>query len=171
MSRPGPHRDDLIDAVASAVVGTEFARHYELTQFPRLSEAAALPGTHVDLTLSFEKHADFIGITGGLNGALVLTCQRCLQDVSIELNEELTLRLVADEEGAPAESEYEYVVANPARLDLRWLAEEQALLAMPLVPMHAPDECPAPVAQADAEPEQGIAQTPFANLRDVLKKG
>jgi uncharacterized metal-binding protein YceD (DUF177 family) len=63
------------------------------------------------------------------------------------------------------------VIAEAARFDLRWLAEEQALLAMPLVPLHAEGECdevvaPPPLEQ-DASPG---SQKPFQNLRDLLEK-
>jgi uncharacterized protein len=57
------------------------------------------------------------------------------------------------------------VVADPARLDLRWLAEDQALLALPLVPMHDGDECNEVPAQAAGDE---IRQKPFQNLRALL---
>ena len=64
------------------------------------------------------------------------------------------------------------VIAEAARFDLRWLAEEQALLAMPLVPLHAEGECdeiaaPPPRREQDASPG---SQKPFQNLRDLLEK-
>jgi uncharacterized protein len=171
MPAPGSHRDDHIDAVAYALTDSTVERSYDVQQLDRLTAAEALPGTKVALQVRFFEHADYLEVRGGITGQLLLTCQRCLQGVAIAVDESLVLRVVTAEADMPAESEYDYVVADPARLDLRWLTEEQALLAMPLVPMHEPDRCPQIVANANEGSEQGIAQTPFANLRDILKKG
>jgi uncharacterized metal-binding protein YceD (DUF177 family) len=58
------------------------------------------------------------------------------------------------------------VIADPSRLDLRWLAEDQVLLALPLVPVHEGDECNEVPAES-AEDE--VRQRPFQNLRALLR--
>ena len=76
------------------------------------------------------------------------------------------------------------MVVKASRLDLGWLAEEQALLALPLVPMHENEDCGAAEAsgeiastqerEADAENADdangATTQKPFQNLRDLLRK-
>jgi uncharacterized metal-binding protein YceD (DUF177 family) len=76
------------------------------------------------------------------------------------------------------------VVAKASRLDLAWMAEEQALLALPLVPVHENEDCGAAVASQetgstqeredgaeDAEHAEGATtHQPFQNLRDLLRK-
>ena len=68
------------------------------------------------------------------------------------------------------------MIADPTHFDVRWLAEEQALLALPLVPLHAVGECDeaaAPPQDIDRDIEQGASpgtQRPFQNLRDLLEK-
>ena len=66
------------------------------------------------------------------------------------------------------------MVANPSRFDVRWLVEDQALLALPLVAMHARDECEERGAVQAVESEQQEAteagQKPFQNLRDMMRK-
>lgn len=176
MSRPGPQRADVIDASASGAGGNAWQRHFQLGELPRLREAGALPGTQIDLSLHSVQHDEDIELEGELDGRLMLTCQRCMQAAEFELHEPIALRVVRDEEHAASHGEHggeqEYVIADPTRLDLRWLSEEQALLAMPLVPMHEPDQCPQaqPLAANETEAEPSIAQSPFANLRDMLKK-
>ncbi|MET0984061.1 MAG: YceD family protein [Steroidobacteraceae bacterium] len=172
MPRPGPHRADLVDAIASAAVGTAWQRHFNLDELTRIREAGALTGTELDLSLHSVQRDGHVELEGELGGQLVLTCQRCLQPAVFALNEPIALRVIRDEELAPAEGEHEYVVADPTRLDLRWLSEEQALLATPLVPMHEPDRCPQGdlLAAEETEAEPSVAQSPFANLRDMLKK-
>jgi len=73
------------------------------------------------------------------------------------------------------------VIADPARLDLRWLTEEQALLALPLVPMHESQDCAAPAQAASGDCERqpdadgkadddSVRQQPFQHLRDMMRR-
>jgi uncharacterized protein len=107
-----------------------------------------------------------------------LTCQRCLQPFALPLALDQRLRFVQGEaqaEALDAESE-EDVLALPRWLDLRELAEDELLLALPLVPRH--DVCPQPLPVAVAlesddapAPEDGFEKpNPFAALR-ALKTG
>jgi len=62
------------------------------------------------------------------------------------------------------------VIANAEQLDLKWLTEEQLLLAVPLVPLHADaEECDSAVRDQDSIPVDK-RNTPFAQLRELLKK-
>lgn len=171
MSRPpGSQRADVVDAIAGATAGTAWQRTFALDDLQRLREAGALSGTSIDLHLRSAQREDHLELQGELQGQLLLTCQRCLQPARFEVDEPIALRVVRNESEAAAEAENDFIIADPAHLDLRWVSEEQALLAMPLVPMHESDECPQGTATAADEAKQGIAQSPFANLRDMLKR-
>jgi uncharacterized protein len=73
--------------------------------------------------------------------------------------------ILVQQESAEEPGGYEPVIADPTRFDVRWLAEEQALLALPLVPLHAVGECDEAVPSQDRG-----TQRPFQNLRDLLEK-
>ena len=108
-------------------------------------------------------------MAGEVNGSVTMTCQRCMQPVSVDVEDEFRLLVVDDESDPVAESGgFEPVVADPARLDVRWLAEEQTLLCVPLVAKHAEDTC-AERSTKQPEEEQPIAQRPFANLRNLMR--
>jgi uncharacterized protein len=172
MRQAGPQHPDLVDAVVGAAGGIAWQRHFNLDQLSRLQEAGALVGTEIDVKLSSAHRDGNLELEGMLWGRLILTCQRCLQPAEFALNESIALRVVRTEALA-VDDESEYVIADPTRLDLRWLSEEQALLAMPLVPMHEPEVCPQGhllAADEMEEAEPNTAQSPFANLRDMLKK-
>jgi uncharacterized metal-binding protein YceD (DUF177 family) len=69
------------------------------------------------------------------------------------------------------------VTAPGGRLALEEFVEDELLLALPLVPMHAtPAECALQLAAAaadsaaDAPPAARPTQRPFAELRDLLKR-
>jgi uncharacterized protein len=93
------------------------------------------------------------------------TCQRCLQPFSQHLVVDRALRFVDDEAQAEAldtDSEDD-VLALTAWLDLRTLAEDELLLAWPIVPRHA--QCAAPAHRAGEG--EAISANPFAALTSL----
>jgi uncharacterized protein len=82
--------------------------------------------------------------------------------------------ILVKQERADEPAGFEPVLADPTHLDLAWLAEDQALLALPLVPLHEPGACEEAPAQVAAdiqeEDEVGTRQKPFQNLRDMMRK-
>jgi len=78
-----------------------------------------------------------------IGGEVGLTCQRCLGSLSYTVGLERTLYLARNE------AELERLDALPdsdaiqpgERLDLVELVEDEVLLSLPLVPMHAEGEC------------------------------
>jgi uncharacterized protein len=140
-----------------------------------------LPGTDARLTLRFSAFDRHPAIHGVLDGGIVLTCQRCLNEFSFALDEPFELVAVNSEQDAASIPEsHDAIVVDPTRLDLRWLAEEQVLLALPFAPKHESEEdCRAAAAELSASAakllQEGAAaekdkQRPFANLRDMLGK-
>jgi uncharacterized protein len=109
-------------------------------------------------------------IDGALTGRLVLPCQRCMGPVALEIDERFQV-IVVDTERVDEPGGYEPVIAPAAHLDLRWLAEDQALLALPLVAMHAAEDCNEQTSES-TEPEASAStvQKPFQNLRDMMRK-
>jgi uncharacterized metal-binding protein YceD (DUF177 family) len=77
--------------------------------------------------------------------------------------------ILVEQETSDEPGGYEPVIADPARFDVRWLAEEQTLLALPLVSLHPVGECDEAEPQDEAGASPGI-QKPFSNLRDLLEK-
>lgn len=172
MSRPPDVRNDnVVDALILAGAGGEIERNYVGHDLPRLGEAGVRKAS-VRANLKFSEFDSQPVVAGRLAGELVLTCQRCMSELVARLDETFQV-LIANEERADEPGGYEPVVANAARLDVRWLVEDQALLALPLVAMHAPEECKQSSAVQEVAAERQAAeagQKPFQNLRDMMRK-
>ena len=173
MPRPPAVSNDLIvDADVCARAGSSIERQFSVAELPRLKDAGVLDGSRLDVRLRFSMFDERPAIDGTLGGTMNLSCQRCMQPVAVSIEERFQVILV-QQESADEPGGYEPVVADPARLDVRWLAEEQALLALPLVPLHAVGACDEASPQP---PEDGAgcaspaSQKPFQNLRDLLEK-
>jgi uncharacterized protein len=166
-------RDALVDAGVHARAESWISRRFPAAELPRLSEAGLPPESQVEAWFQFALFDGRPVIDGAVCGQLELVCQRCMQPVMVEVDEPLKLMVVhAELDGEPGG--YEPVVSDPARLDLRWLVEEQMLLALPLVPMHEGEDCASAGMLRDTTPQQdeaaGETQRPFRDLRNMLRR-
>jgi uncharacterized protein len=170
MSRPpGLEIDAFIDASVQAHAGGVVERRYTASQLPRLSEAGIIEPADIRVSIRFSTSEGRVALKGKLGGHVTMTCQRCMQPTTVAVEDEFRLLVVDDEADEVAESGgFEPVVADPARLDVRWLAEEQTLLSVPLVAKHADEECATQLVEQDKS-EKPVGQRPFANLRDLLR--
>lgn len=106
---------------------------------------------------------------------LTLTCQRCLAEVAVPVEAQAELAFVDDEASVVLVPEsHDPVVTEAGRVLLAALVEEELLLALPIVPMHAdPADCQPQPGIESSEADVAAAapkQTPFAGLRDLMKK-
>jgi len=96
-----------------------------------------------------------------------LTCQRCLQTVLHALEVDRSFRFVKDEATAEAQdddSEEDLLVLSKD-FDLLALVEDELLMALPLVPMHASCQSEhAPTSQDDSAVDADAKPNPFAVL-------
>jgi uncharacterized protein len=166
---PDPRR---FDAAAAAADALSLEGRWPLAGFERLHDGAAHDGD-VQWSVRGERRAMAgaeaeIWLHLTLRARLWRDCQRCLQPVAIDLDLARALRFVADEataEALDAESEDD-VLALPRHLDLHELAEDELLLALPLVPMHekCPQSLPTSAGLEAGDAASGAAANPFAAL-------
>ena len=99
-----------------------------------------------------------------LNGKCQLTCQRCLQGMSYEIQVDTSV-LLRDQAGldqlddAGLDEEYESILAD-ARLDVWHLLEDEILLSLPFAPKHELGVCR---STSEVKPQQNESH-PFAAL-------
>ncbi len=172
MSRPPAVSNDvLVDANACAVAQASRDRSFTAEELPRLAEAGVGSNAPVRVHVRFSVIDGRPAIDGALKANVVMTCQRCLKPLEVPIDDHFQV-LIVDAERSDEPSGYEPVVADAARFDLRWLVEEQILLALPLAPMHEQLDChttnvEAPAAEQDAADAR---QRPFENLRNMLRE-
>jgi len=143
--------------------------------------APLLASAEGTLEVALEFGVDDLGIRfvqGTVTGALVLNCQRCLEPMDWPVDVELACALVrSEEEGERLPAAYEPLLIESVPIVLADVIEEELLLSLPQVPMHAEDECPAAGMirreSADTGPgteETGERENPFAALSEWKRK-
>jgi uncharacterized protein len=107
------------------------------------------------------------GLRLRVRAELGLACQRCLGRVAFSLDSDKEFELVAPGVAlgdlTEESDDFEQMYAD-ARLDVVGLAEEEAILSLPMVAAHEPGTCEALDAQAPT-----AAESPFGKL-SVLKR-
>lgn len=153
-----------VDLAALAGCGQPRSGHWPLETFTRLLEA----GEPADAVLHWQARAEYRPVPGGqrelwlhlaLNTTVRRTCQRCLQPVALPLAVErdfLFAPTEAQAQARDAERDDADVLVLSKFLNLIELAEDELLLALPLVPRH--DTCPQPlVAPAGGRDGRGTS--------------
>ncbi len=145
--------------VASSVVSEQSVAHWVAQG---RTEAKASGARDLFLAMSF-------------NAAYEMRCERCLGPVKVDLNEDREFLVVRDEETAAkldADAEDYDVIAGDKYFDMNALVEDEILMALPPVPMHA--DCKRPEI---AEPSGSAANesfeekpNPFAALSQLKGK-
>lgn len=153
-----------------------------VAELPRLAASLHADAAQLrDLRVHWSLRGEMRELPGGAAQALVrlrvraelpMTCQRCLQASPQPIDDEAVLRLVDDEPELDLEElesdEEAFCARHP--VDVLELIEDQLILALPLVPMHA--SCPQPLAPAGAgeAPAEPAAASPFAVLAALRNK-
>lgn len=159
-----------------AARGDTLAGEFDTGMMPRLSEvlARAEPApVHFEVSARRDEARRLV-VTGSARATLQCVCQRCMEPVALAIDAEFSLAVVADEDAArhlPAELD-PLLLESGAEVNLPALLEDELMLALPPVPVHAEaGECGERARYVGTAPENEFdsgeeRQNPFA----VLKK-
>lgn len=173
MARPV---EDPLDVGLLAAQRARLERAWDVASLGRLGDSVARPEGQVRLELGFDRAEEGPVAEGRLDATVWLVCQRCLGPFEARIEAPVKVAFVDDDEAAARVSdEYEAVTVDHGRLDLDAYVEDELLLALPLVPMHAaPSACgvqPETVAEVPRPvTDRGPVQRPFADLKGLLKR-
>lgn len=171
-----------VDAVKLARLGQMLEGEIDLAAMPRLASLLVDTEGAARLRLRFGIDAQGQpGVHGQVSATLRMICQRCLDSVSLDVDAPVSLAIVTSPEQARELAEvYEPLLVGEEPVALAALAEEELILALPIVAMHAPEQCEAamPVRDALTEEPDSVApaqerarrQNPFAVLEALRRK-
>lgn len=162
-----------VDRLSEAEADIDFA--VPLAELPRLRAQLASVAGEVHGRVHFRRQA---GIPVGeleLQGTARLVCQRCLGELELAIEAETQVGLVATEADASrVPDDFEPVLAPGGRISAGELVEEELLLTLPIVPLHADADdgscVVAPEAPLATDGREEETQRPFAQLAELLKR-
>lgn len=142
-----------------------------VTACARLSELTVRDSGVISATFTFGRSdTRKPRLTGQLSGALWLPCQRCMQPVEVPVEQALDLLVMPSEAAADRlEREQEFCISQDGEVDLWTIAEDETLLALPIVARHTHDCATLPATETLVEEAGSARKSPFADLADMLK--
>lgn len=165
------HLPKLVDAYRLARQDSRMHGTVPVPRLPRLGSLLCSDAGSVQAELQFG--IDPGGTTfvrGRVRAQLTLSCQRCLEAMELPVQAEFSLGLAASETLAARLPEiYEPLVTDDGALSTWELVEDELILALPLVPRHDVEACPARLPQ-EPGPEGGQRDNPFAALEQLKHK-
>ena len=170
-----PGLPDRVDCAQLADDAVALERVYPLGEMPRLQDLLADTRGSVRASFAF---ANFdtgrAGATVTVEAAPQLVCQRCLQGFAFAAAGSSEIEFSSGSAAGSADSQREVYATEDGRVSLRELAEEELLLALPIVAAcETPQTCGrAPACEAGVEVQDLSSERsrPFTGLQDLLKK-
>ncbi|KOR31077.1 hypothetical protein TI04_02745 [Achromatium sp. WMS2] len=151
----------------------------EISFLPRVKDLVVESAAKIDCELVFycdPRHRNLI--RGQISGNVQLTCQRCLEPISMELVLKPTLALIRDyAEMEQLPDAYEPLLVTNSQLRPLDIIEDELILALPTIPMHTQDaSCSIPKSlKTDKLTNQefrpsGCIERPFQVLEQMKHK-
>ena len=166
---------DLVECARLAEEAALLQREYELARLPRLRDLLAEPRGTLSATFAFAKTASGRpGVLVSIEASPQLVCQRCMQGFGLRATGASESEFATSDDLEDAETEREFFRMENGRVSLRELAEEELLLALPIVPAcNSPQSCGRAPSYATGDETIGVTgdmRRPFSALQDLLKK-
>ena len=135
-----------VDPVVLASRDERIAGNLPIQSFTRLSSLLQTSDGNVQVRIVFGiGENDHPLISGDIQTKVAVLCQRCLQEMPLELETEFrVIALESDSEDGAEHGLFNTVLSEHGEIDLYELIEDELLMAMPMAPMHASgDPCAA----------------------------
>src|ERR1700748_2372859 len=125
---------DRVDCARMAPDGAVMESVYPLSEMSRLRDLLADTRGTVKARFAFSTlGAGRVGATVAVQAAPRLVCQRCLQGFALPVSSESDIEFAASEADAAEDSARQIYLLGEGTVSLRELAEEELLLALPVI--------------------------------------
>ncbi len=173
MSRQLPARVEITELAELVSGGTRLTGTLPIRTLARLKPLVTDDKAAVDARIEFFQNRNGLpAVRGGVDTALELVCQRCLEPVRIGVSSRFSLVLVtAEHEVDSLDRKAEPWIIKGDFLELNKLVEQEVMLAMPDNPMHDEIEKCGELARRLNDYTPGTEDkggTPFDQLKDLL---
>ncbi len=138
-----PDSSQLLDPLRLANAGEHLSGTVNLDIMPRVKESLLTNKGELHFSLSFSiDEAMHCIIDVEIETRLLMRCQRCLEPTEVGIKRHSLIALVNQQsEVSELPIKYEPLVLDEQEITLLDLIEDELLLAMPLAPLHAENEC------------------------------
>jgi uncharacterized protein len=163
-----------LDVRKAAVRGITISGCLAVSRLQRLRSILASDEAQIEARIAFSRDEENRAVLAlSLAATVEVTCQRCLQPMSIEFDGESQLGVVSDDEQAQQlPAHLEPLVTGGETCDLWSVVEDELILGLPFVSYHDTRECKQ-LLEDYSQPASGqdpVEESPFSIL-EQLKPG
>lgn len=161
-----------VDPRKLADAGAALEGNLPLEQLERLTGSVANADGSVHVRLVFGRDEQrTVTFRSELKVEVKMICQRCLELVSLPIHSECEYAVI--HEGASSQhlpKHYEVLEVGEETLGVKELVEDELLLALPIVPLHASDVCQAPGPETTSKSQENFERSnPFSVLAQLKR--
>ncbi|MGK0500865.1 MAG: hypothetical protein ACJAYG_002519 [Oceanicoccus sp.] len=164
-----------IDIRKLVVKDVEISGQPPISSLPRIADMLAGNGGSIKVDLRFFKDEErFRRVDGRLVGSVSMTCQRCLEPMTIAVETEFKLAIVWSEEDAQRlPSWLEPLIVGDELVNLADIVSEELILSLPFVSYHEPADCKQQVGFVSVDPAavkavvEDTKENPFQVLQNL----
>ncbi len=143
--------------------GLIFSAKYPLKDFPRISDLIKNTDDFCTVALEFSLERNIPCVRGTLKFDVLLTCQRCLNDLKISQNPNFNVAFLTNEhQKYEIDSSFETLLNTNQEFSTIDFLTDEILISLPMIPMHT-HQC---VAYQNHSPQK---HNPFAQLKHIQK--
>ena len=132
---------------------------------------------NVKATVTVVKGRDVFELSFVLSGKVVVPCDRCLDDLEIEVETENTLRVKLGDDYAD-DGDFVIIPEQEGDLNVAWYLYEFIVLALPMKRVHAPGKCnhemtgklkrhSAEAHDGECDGDESVIDPRWAGLKDI----
>lgn len=160
-----------VDARKLAGQGAVLAGEIPPDQLPRVGEVVAAVAGGVAVELQFGVDGGGVRtLEGKVQAQVELICQRCLTPLMLAVAAGIAVGMVTDDDQiANLPQRLEPWLVDSDAADLYTLVEDELLLALPMIPLHAVAECPGTSSYATGAAAATTRRNPFGVLAQLKR--
>jgi uncharacterized protein len=165
-----------IDVIRLADQAARLSGTIPLKRMKRLLASCRSETGEVSVDLEFHSDAErgLRSLSGKIETVIETTCERCLEPMQLALSADVGMLIVTGTQSIAGDDQSDVLqVDGPVALDE--LVENELILAMPMIPMHPAEQCPASgligtrPSVEDGKAEAEAESSPFAKLAELKR--
>ncbi len=144
-----------------------FEGQIEADSMSRLSELLVASPATIAMKFEFQS-SDFDApmLVGEMQTELQVECQRCLQAMTTPMKQEFKLLIDANDD-VVQQSGLDTIYSDDGSIDIFKVAEDELILALPLVAMHEDETCNKHWRATDSSHDPDARENPFSVLKEL----
>ena len=133
----------------------------------------------IDVEVSVEKSGRYLGVDCGLEGSVIVECDRCLDDLELPVETQVSLSVKYgsednSEEHQEGEREIIFVPQDEAELDLSQIIYDYVCLSLPMQRCHEDGDCDPEAmkyygVQGTSDEVEVESSNPFSALKNMFE--